>query len=239
MATLNAVGAAAATNIDSSWVPRLIREPILLLLGEPCTTVLIDNFHVTHGACLKYAISKLLGLGIVLGGCIVKLPQIYKIVKSRSAAGISLPAYIQETAANIIVLAYNLRENNPFTTYGETLFIGIQNYVITIMLYLFSNSPFRALLMSGAFMSASYALLDPAWVSDSILETLQGATIFVILSSRISQIYNVWKNKRTGQLSAFTVFNYFLGTAARLYTTIMEVDDKLMLTCFLLSTLVN
>ncbi|KAJ1920380.1 hypothetical protein H4219_000918 [Mycoemilia scoparia] len=222
-----------------TWAPAIIREPVLLLLGKPCTVKLLDQLQITDGTCLKYAVSKVLGLGIVLGGCIVKLPQIYKIVKSRSAIGISLLAYIQETIANIITLAYNLREGNPFTTYGETLFIGIQNYLITIMLYMFSGRNFQAFVMAGVLLGFTFALFDSTWVSQSLLEKLQGATVAMILSSRASQIYNIWKNKRTGQLSAFTVFNYFFGTAARLYTTIMEVDDNLMLACFLLSTIAN
>ena len=120
-----------------SWAPHFVRAPVLLLLGEPCTEILLDRLQITDSTCLKYAVSKALGLGIILGSCIVKLPQIYKIVKSRSAVGISLLAYIQETAANTISLAYNYREGNPFTTYGETLFVGVQNYLITVMLYLY------------------------------------------------------------------------------------------------------
>ncbi|KAJ2411218.1 hypothetical protein GGF41_006407, partial [Coemansia sp. RSA 2531] len=46
-------------------------------------------------------------------------------------------------------------------------------------------------------------------------------------------------NKYTGQLSAFAVFNYFFGTAARLYTTLVQVDDSLVLTGVVLATVAN
>jgi mannose-P-dolichol utilization defect protein 1 len=38
--------------------------------------VLVYDFDVTNVDCLKYALSKGLGFGIVLGGGIVKIPQV-------------------------------------------------------------------------------------------------------------------------------------------------------------------
>ncbi|KAJ2841088.1 hypothetical protein GGI22_008055, partial [Coemansia erecta] len=55
----------------------------------------------------------------------------------------------------------------------------------------------------------------------------------------IPQIYAIHKNKYTGQLSAFAVFNYFFGTAARLFTTIVEIDDSLVLLGAILALAAN
>lgn len=72
------------------------------------------DFNITHVECLKYALSKGLGLGIVLGGAIVKIPQvrlypaqaevqaefpqIITLVSSGSARGLSLTAYVCRAA---------------------------------------------------------------------------------------------------------------------------------------------
>jgi hypothetical protein len=57
-------------------IPNFLRDPAVALIGEKCYTVLVYDFDITHAECLKYALSKGLGLGIVLGGSIVKIPQV-------------------------------------------------------------------------------------------------------------------------------------------------------------------
>jgi mannose-P-dolichol utilization defect protein 1 len=42
-----------------------------------------------------------------------------------------------------------------------------------------------------------------------------------------------FKNKSTGQLSAATTFLQFAGTSARVFTTLQEVDDRMVLLGFL------
>lgn len=54
---------------------------------------------LTSERCLKLAVSKGLGLAMVAGGAILKLPQIVTVVKSGSARGLSLSSYVLDTAA--------------------------------------------------------------------------------------------------------------------------------------------
>jgi mannose-P-dolichol utilization defect protein 1 len=61
------------------------------------------------------------------------------------------------------------------------------------------------------------------------MSILYAATIPLTLSSKVPQIYTNFKNSSTGQLSVFAVFNYFLGSTARVFTTMTELDDPLML----------
>ncbi|PVU87191.1 hypothetical protein BB559_006188 [Furculomyces boomerangus] len=222
-----------------SWLPNFLRNPIVLLLGENCTHTIVDELNIFDPVCFKYAVSKALGLGIVLGGCIVKLPQIMKILRSRSARGLSLSAFFLETIANIVTVAFNMREGYSFTTYGESLFIGIQNYFITITILLFSNMEWIGMVSAGLIMALGYLLYDPSMTSASTLSMLQALTIPIVISSRIPQIMKIHKEKSTGQLSAFSVFNYFIGTAARVYTTFVEVDNNIVLLGFVLSLVTN
>lgn len=58
-------------------IPGFIRQPAEALIGQKCYTSLVYDFNISDVDCLKYALSKGLGLGIVLGGGIVKIPQVY------------------------------------------------------------------------------------------------------------------------------------------------------------------
>ena len=64
-------------------------------------------------------------------------------------------------------------------------------------------------------------------------------TIPLGLMSKIPQILDVQRNKSTGQLSAFAVFNYLLGSLLRVGTTLAEVDDALILAGFLGGVVLN
>ncbi|GJJ74531.1 mannose-P-dolichol utilization defect 1 [Entomortierella parvispora] len=233
-------------------LPFFLKTPAVAIIGDTCYSSLIEDFNYRDVECIKYGISKGLGLGIVAGGAIVKVPQIIKIVQARTAKGISLPSYMLETFACVVSLAYNIRQNNPISTYGETFFVTIQNLIILGLMLHYSGKNTTAFMVLSSFLffgnilgrSTSVTQYDgsvvtTAWVSKEALTVLQGATIPINLFSKIPQIVENHRNKSTGQLSAFTIFNYFAGSLARVYTTLTEVDDVIILSGFLLSTLFN
>lgn len=94
---------------------------------QECYETLIYQLNLDSPVCLRQSISKLLSFGIVLGGSIVKVPQILKIVSSKSARGLSLTSYLLDTAGLGITVAYNVREGFPWSTYGENVFLLVQN----------------------------------------------------------------------------------------------------------------
>ncbi|KXN69274.1 mannose-P-dolichol utilization defect 1 protein [Conidiobolus coronatus NRRL 28638] len=220
-------------------LPNFLRTPAVGLIGEKCYTELIENLNFTNVPCLKYAISKGLGLGIVVGGSIVKIPQILKIVNSGSVEGISLFSYSLETLSYLVSISYNLRNNNPFSTWGETLLITFQNFIILSLIQVFNNNLLGTIWVVLGGSGIHYLLNGSGLVSLDLLTILQGATIPVTLFSRVPQILTNYRNGHTGQLSAFTVFNYFFGTLARVFTTLQEVDDKVILISFLLALTMN
>ncbi|EIW71052.1 hypothetical protein TREMEDRAFT_73172 [Tremella mesenterica DSM 1558] len=247
----------AVTTITQN-IPLFIRQPAEALIGQRCYSILVYDFDITHVECLKYALSKGLGLGIVLGGAIVKIPQIITIVSTSSARGLSLSAYILETASYAISLAYASRAAFPFSTYGENFFLTIQNVIITLLILYFSpskgvaNSPKRPLnhtrprgglrrVFPGAVVAAVLGLflwseqLCPA----PLLSLLQAATLPLSLLSKAPQIMSNHAARSTGNLSAFAVFNALLGCLARLFTTYQEIDDPLVFWGFLSAAILN
>ena len=72
-----------------------------------------------------------------------------------------------------------------------------------------------------------------------MLRTLQAGGALLAVGSKVPQIYTIWQQGGTGQLSAFAVFNYLFGSLARVYTTVQEVDDSLILYGFLAGLALN
>lgn len=220
-------------------LPTIIRDPAVALVGEKCYVSLVENLNIHDVDCIKYAVSKGLGLGIVLGGSIVKVPQILTILRNQSAQGLSLTSYLLETFSYFITLSYNLRQGNPFSTFGEIMFICIQNIVITSLIFYYGRQTGLLVAVLAALGGIFYSLNSPQLVPQALMSSLYAATIPLTLTSKVPQIYSNFKNKSTGQLSVFTVVNYFAGSAARVFTTMTELDDPLMLFGNLLATTFN
>lgn len=138
------------------FLPFFVPRNVSLILSQKCYVSLVENLNISDVECLKYSASKGLGIGIVVGGSIMKLPQLmlsahfsllfYRsltnkhdapptaVLKARSARGLSFTAYILETLSYAITTAYNYRNSYPFSTYGENLFLTAQNIVITLLI---------------------------------------------------------------------------------------------------------
>lgn len=213
---------------------------------------------------MKSSISKALGFGIVLGGSIVKVPQIVKIVRSGSARGLSLSSYLLDTAATGITVAYNVRHEYPWGSYGESVFLLIQNVssrtrsalvtsarpitdlfpppqvviIILIILYGRTSSLSTLAITLLAVGAAAYTLFSPA-VPLSTLKLLLSASIPLSLSSKLPQIISNFRLGSTGQLSAFLVFNSLAGCLARVYTTSTETGDNVLWWGFTLGAVLN
>ncbi len=103
----------------------------LLDLSSQCTQALFVDMNFS-GECVKLLASKLLGYLIILGAVFFKIPQILAIIKNKSVAGLSLSMFGLELVGFFITLAYNIRQNNPFSTYGETIFVILQSTYFTL-----------------------------------------------------------------------------------------------------------
>ncbi|KAJ6508067.1 hypothetical protein DFH09DRAFT_942720 [Mycena vulgaris] len=218
-------------------LPWFIRDLGVSIVGQKCYTSLIENLDIGDVQCIKYSISKGLGIGIVLGGSIMKVPQLILIINAKSARGLSLPAYILETLSYAITLAYASRNAFPFSTYGENLFLTIQNLLITLLIIVYApssakSSPVPALLML-------FSLPALALIPLSLLAALQLTTLPLALFSKIPQIRQNRAARSTGQLSAFAVGSQIAGCAARLFTTATEVGDTLVAAGFALALALN
>lgn len=213
-------------------LPKPIADLAISILGPACYQTLLLDIDPTSVPCLKLALSKGLGIGIVTVSSIVKVPQILKLVSSKSADGISFLAYLLETSAFLVSLAYNVRQGFPFSTYGESVFILAQNVVISVLVLHYSGRSIAAATFVAGLAVCAFSLFKPDILDTNALSLLQIGAGVVGSASKIPQMAAIWSQGGTGQLSAFAVFNYLAGSLTRIFTSLQEVDDKIILsTC--------
>lgn len=211
--------------------------------------------------CLKILLSKAVGYTLFAASALVKVPQIVRFVSRGSVSGIS-SAYVHlELTSTICSCCYNFLMGYPISTWGELLNICLQNMVILALYHHFTRSiDATALLSAGFHMGTAYILLNdmlpdlqlPRVACEPLLahmpsacEVLPGRQFMavlptlIVLASRIPQIALNFTQGHTGQLSAVTSTLFFMGNIARLFTTMTEVKDPVLLAGVLVSIILN
>lgn len=186
-------------------LPAPIRDLGVSIVGETCYQSLLLDVNVEDVDCIKLAVSKGLGIGIIAASSIVKVPQILKLLNSRSADGVSFLSYLLETAAYLISLAYNFRNGFPFSTYGETALIVGQNIVISVLVLNYSGRASAAAVFVAALAGTVAALFAENVVPAQALGYLQAGAGVLGVASKVPQILTIFQQGSTGQLSAFAV----------------------------------
>lgn len=220
-------------------LPGPIRDLGVSIIGDTCYQTLILDINPNDTDCVKLAISKGLGIGIIAASSVVKVPQILKLVQSQSASGVSFLSYLLETSSYLISLAYNIRNGFPFSTFGETALILGQNVIITVLVLNYSGKASMAALFVAALATSVVTLFSQNILPMKTLSYLQAGAGVLGVASKVPQIAAIWQQGGTGQLSAFAVFNYLVGSLSRIFTTLQEVDDNLILYGFIAGFALN
>lgn len=219
----------------------LLRDLVfyLGLMTPACFEDLVVNLNFSNIPCVKMAVSKGLGLGIVIGSSLVKLPQVLKIAKSGSGEGISVVGVLLELVAISFSGTYSFTQGFPFSSYGESVFLAIQTTMIGVLVIAFSRGRLQALLFAALYAGSVWALLTPTVVPSSVLWYGQAANIPMILLGKFIQIVTNFRNGHTGQLSSITCFLLALGAIARIFTSVQETGDQIVIMTYVCSSVVN
>ncbi|KAL9965803.1 hypothetical protein ACROYT_G029650 [Oculina patagonica] len=211
---------------------------VLFIVPKYCHDEFFLNFNFFHVACLKIAVSKVLGYGIVVGSAIIKIPQIIKILQASSVEGLSLMSFLLELVAMTATATYSFAKAFPFSAWGESLFMSIQTCLLVMMYFYYTNKPLSAVIFPFLYGAICYVLVSGLTPMSVLVQFMSFNVVFLIIS-RLLQIVTNFRNGHTGQLSFIMVALLFLGAVARIFTTIQETGDKVMLITFLVSTALN
>ncbi|XP_072796507.1 mannose-P-dolichol utilization defect 1 protein isoform X3 [Vicugna pacos] len=128
---------------EADGLLKLVLVPILL--PEKCYDQIFVQWDLLHVPCLKILLSKGLGLGIVAGSLLVKLPQVFKLLRAKSSEGLSYQSIVLELVALTGTMVYSITRNFPFSSWGEALFLMLQTITIAFLVL-----HYRGQTMKGA-----------------------------------------------------------------------------------------
>jgi mannose-P-dolichol utilization defect protein 1 len=168
----------------------------------------------------------------------VKVPQIVKILRAGSVQGLSLLAVLLEVCFGLFTFTYNFAKEFPFSTYGESALITFQVAIIASLIFSYRGNTLGLVLFLVVLSSLVFYLCS-GLAPLSLLSTLQSACIPLLIISRSTQILATFRAKTTGQLSFITCFMLFGGSMARVFTTMQETGDLLMLANYLVGLSLN
>ncbi|XP_051900754.1 mannose-P-dolichol utilization defect 1b [Pristis pectinata] len=208
------------------------------LLTERCYDEFFLELNVLHVPCLKILLSKVLGLGIIAGSVMVKLPQIFKILRAKSTAGLSFKSVLLEMLSITGTMTYSIRNHFPFSSWGEALFLMLQTLTIGFLIQYYAGRTHQGVLLLLVY-SLLVGLLLLSVTPLVVVAFLQTLNMPAVIVSRLIQIVTNYRNGHTGQLSAVTVLLLFAGSVARIFTSIQETGDQLMVLTYVVSSLFN
>lgn len=207
---------------------------------EATTTMGETVATMTTAEYMTKLLSMGIGYAVIIGSSFVKVPQILNIVKSRSVAGLSVTSVALELLGYVISIAYAFAQAFPFSTYGESVFLTIQDVAIVFFVLVFSGkSKLFSVVGCGGASAATFMVIFYKVVPLPILTVAQACTILIFMFSKLPQIYLNFKSKSTGQLSIITYGCNFAGSMARVFTTITDLSDPIILTSYVLSAFLN
>jgi len=215
------------------------KKAMLFLMSEKCFDNYFQEFNFLDAPCFKALLSKGLGIGIIAGSVLVKVPQILKILNNKSAEGLSLLSVLLDLMAITFHMSYSFVSGFPFSAWGDGTFLALQTAAIAALIFFYGHRSATRSLVFTIFYSAAVYVLMSGITSKSFLWTAQGFNVPILLVGKLSQAVTNYKNGSTGQLSAATCFMLFFGSLARIFTSIQETGDSMMITIYCVSTSAN
>lgn len=214
-------------------------RPILsTVLPGKCFDSLLINWNLKDVACLKLALSKCLGYGMIVGGSLVKLPQIIKIASAQSAEGLSIASVFLDLAGVTATTAYNYDQQYPFSSYGEGVFLMFETALILLLALRYSGRGGVASIFAAVYAALCAALFAKTFPS-TLLWWGQVLATPVVITGRLWQALENYRAGHTGQLSLVTQSLLLLGCLARIFTSITETGDSAIILSFTLASAAN
>lgn len=190
--------------------------------------------------------SGIIGLLIIFGASLVRLPQIYTIVKYKTIEGLDFSSFALQTFVYVVNMAYGIRHEYPFLGYGEnTVLYNWSLIILCLMTYHDQLRGDRRMFLIHAFWTGSLLLfwvllLLTTIITDEFINAMTIVAVVVHCVSNIPQIVTAFVRGDTGSLSSVMVFLMMAGNLLRIYTTYEILQgDKLILSGTIIGAFFN
>ncbi|KAI6191392.1 Mannose-P-dolichol utilization defect 1 protein-like protein [Aphelenchoides bicaudatus] len=204
-----------------------------------CWNRMVVEADVMDKKCFPIVMSRLLGFAITFGSAFLFVPQILKIHNAKSGRGISLISQLLALLSAGVVCAYSYEKKFVFSQWGDSLAVFIQITMIVMQILYFDP---KLTSYTFAFMAFIWMLsmsVTYHYIPFHIIQALQTGVIPLIVVSKGIQIVTNFQNKSTGQLALVSVCLQLGGTVARVFTSIQETGDNLVIASFAVAAVLN
>ncbi|XP_067624119.1 mannose-P-dolichol utilization defect 1 protein homolog [Eurosta solidaginis] len=208
------------------------------LLSDECYELYLVERDFSNVYCFRALLSKLVGYALIVGSMAVKVPQVLKLLNNKSGEGISLFAVLLDLTAITSHMSYNYVMGYPFTAWGDSTFVALQTAAIAALVLYYAGSKVLSMIFCITYAIVVY-FLTSSYTPIDLLVVAQSVNIPILLVGKLSQAFTNYRNGSTGQLSATTAFLLFFGSFARIFTSMQETSDLLMIATFSASTFAN
>lgn len=221
-------------------IPVIFNIVVAIMNSDKCANILFFNDFLDP-ICLKLAISKALGYGMMCAAFLYKVPIILKIFKVRGGDGLSPLGLYLETSSYLTLFVYNYLMKNPISTYGDLFPVIIQNIIIVLLLWAWGIEGKDLGLSHKSFVVAIGIGLtvSPFFLSSNYWSYLATYSIIVNTMSKLPQILSNFQNSNEGVQSWITVLNAVIGSTAKTFICWTETHDMYLVAGSLIATIFN
>ena len=169
----------------------------------------------------------------------MKLPQIYALLSSKSAVGISLRSYWFGIGSYLIGFFYGYTNNFHISIYAELGFLSVQDAII---IFLVMNYSRKWTLENLIYIAISIIFVVGSLfgvIPRLLFQFLLSSTLFTSSVSKIMQIVSLYQLKAQGDVSIVTWGLATYGCAVRVFTVLVEVGDLQILLNYCIAVILN
>ncbi|CAP30658.1 Protein CBG11281 [Caenorhabditis briggsae] len=217
---------------------KIVHDAVQSLFPGNCFEELLINFNFFHPTCPKAVLSRGLGFAITLGSILLFVPQILKIQAGKSAQGISASSQLLALVGAIGTASYSYRSGFVFSGWGDSFFVAVQLVIILLQIFLFNGQTALSVGFLGVVSAVAYGVISKT-IPMYVLTYVQTAGIPIVVVSKLLQISQNYRAQSTGQLSLISVFLQFAGTVARVFTSVQDTGDSLLIISYSTAAVLN
>jgi mannose-P-dolichol utilization defect 1 len=210
----------ASASCKRSVVPSLLGG----LIWQTTTKAESDARQVVAVECWNMLLAKILGLSIITGACLNKVPVIRNLLRAQSSAGFTRSAVLMDLVMVVNSSLYGYLHGYPWTAYGENIALSVQCLIVAILTYRLSDNPIssveKALVPAGL---VAYVAVTLCCLPIRHRQLLITASIPMTIYASGSMILEANKLNHTGSQSAITTSMNLAGSVIRILTTLQEV----------------
>ncbi|KAK9871501.1 hypothetical protein WA026_012872 [Henosepilachna vigintioctopunctata] len=170
---------------------------------------------------------------------ILKLPQIWNILKVKNANGISLIGLLMELSSYTIMMSYNFRSGYALLSYMEYPIILFQELIlITVVLYYKKYPNIYGLIGSSCYFLVAASFLSGI-IPKGILVFLVPLCTPVGASSKVVQLVEILRTKNSESVSVLTWFISAFTNFTRIFTIYLDSADAALLLNFTINVILS